>query len=66
MAEFVEFKEPDGEKVLVNIEHIVKVRPDKEGTYLYFDVTTGNNGSTGFSMLHVAETYAMVKKKLQQ
>lgn len=52
--------------MLVNIEHIIKVRPDEEGTYLYFDVVTGNNGSTSLSVLHVAESYSVVKRKLQQ
>lgn len=66
MAEFVEFNEFKGEKMLVNIEHIIKVRPDEEGTYLYFDVVTGNNGSTSLSVLHVAESYSVVKRKLQQ
>lgn len=66
MAEFIEFKEYNGDKVLVNIEHIVKVRPDDIGTYLYFDITTGKNGSTSFSILHVEESYSVVKRKLQQ
>lgn len=66
MAEFVEFKEYKGNKVLVNIEHIIKVRPDEEGSYLYFDVTTGNSGSTSLSLLHVVESYSAVKRKLQQ
>lgn len=66
MAEFVEFKEYRGDKVLVNIEHIIKVRPDEEGTYLYFDVATGNSNTTSLSLLHVAENYNAVKRKLQR
>lgn len=66
MAEFVEFREVKGDKVLVNIEHIIKVRPDEEGTYLYLDVATGNNVSTAPSLLHVAEMYSVVKRKLKQ
>lgn len=66
MAEFVEFKEFKGDKVLVNIEHIIKVRPDIEGSYLFFDAVTGNSGSTSLSVLHVAESYSIVKRKLQQ
>lgn len=65
MAEFVEFKEYRGDKVLVNIEHIIKVRPNSEGTYLYFDATTGTQGSTSLSTLHVAESYSVVRRKLQ-
>lgn len=65
MAEFVEFNEYKGDKVLVNIEHIIKVRPDEEGTYLYFDTVTGNQGSTSLALLHVEETYSVVKRMLQ-
>lgn len=66
MAEFVEFTEYDGKKVLLNVEHILKVRPDDKGSYIYFDVTTGSNNSTTPSLLHVAENYTAVKRKLQQ
>lgn len=66
MAEFVEFTEYDGKKVLLNIEHVLKVRPDDKGCYIYFDVAIGNSNSSSISMLHVEETYAVVKRKLQQ
>ncbi len=66
MAEFVEFKEFKGDKMLVNVEHLIKVQSDDEGTYLYFDVATGNNSSNGLFILHVAESYSVVKRKLQQ
>ena len=66
MADFVEFTEHKGDKVLVNIEHIIKIQPDEEGTYLYFDTTIGNQNSTTLSLLHVEESYAVVKRKLQK
>ena len=66
MSEFVEFTEYQGDKVLVNIEHIIKVQPDKEGTFLYFDTATGSNNSTHLSVLHVVESYSVVKRMLQQ
>jgi hypothetical protein len=67
MAEFIELTEYDGRKVLLNIEHIMKIRPDDKGCYIYFDVVTGNNsGSTSLVQLHVAESYSVIKRKLQQ
>lgn len=66
MADFIELTEYKGDKVLVNVEHIIKVRQDTEGCYLYFDVTTGNEKSTSISILHIAENYSVVKRKLQQ
>ncbi len=67
MAFFIELTEYDGKKVLLNIEHIMKVRPDEKGCYIYLAVATGsNNGSMSLAMLHVAETYSVVKRKLQQ
>lgn len=67
MAEFIELTEYEGKKVLLNIEHILKVRPDDKGCYIYFDVATGNsNGSTSLAFVHVEETYSVVKRKLQQ
>ena len=42
MAEFVEFTEYQGEKILVNIEHIIKVQPDKNGSYIYFNEESKN------------------------
>ncbi len=66
MSEFIEFNEYKGGKALVNIEHIVKVRPADDGTsYLYFDAATGSQGSTSLAVLHVAESYSVVKRKLQ-
>lgn len=64
MAEFIEFKDTKGEKVFVNVEHIIKVRPDNNGTYLYFDVISGNSSCP--YPLHVAEKYETVKRKLLQ
>ena len=66
MSEFIELTEIDGKKILLNVEHILKVRPDEKGCYIYFDVLNGSNGSVSPALLHVAETYAVVKKKLQQ
>ena len=66
MAEFIELTEYDGKKILLNVEHIVKVRPDDKGCYIYFDVAIGNNDSTSLSLIHVNETLAVVKRKLQQ
>lgn len=66
MAEFIELTEHDGKKVLLNIEHILKVRPEDKGCYIYFDVATRNGNSSGLSMLHVEESYSVIKRKLQQ
>ncbi len=66
MSEFVEFKEYKGDKILVNIEHIVKVLPDNENSYIYLDVVIGNNGSTSPSLIHVEESYSAIKRKLKQ
>ncbi len=67
MAEFIELTEYDGRKVLLNIGHILKIVPDDKGSYVYFDVTTGSiSGSTGLALLHVAESYSVIKRKLQQ
>ena len=65
MAEFVELTEYEGNKVLLNIEHILKVRPNEKGCYVYFDVVTGSNNSTSLSVLHLAESYVVVKRRLQ-
>ena len=65
MAEFIELTEYEGKKVLLNAEHILKVLPNEKGCYVYFDVVTGSNGSTSLSVLHLAESYAVVKRKLQ-
>lgn len=66
MAEFVEFKEFKGDRVLVNIDHIIKVRPNEVGTYLYFDTAIGDQSSMSLSMLHVVESFPVVKRILQQ
>ena len=66
MAVFVEFKEYKRDKVFVNVEHIVNVRPGDNGAYLYFDVVTHNGDSTSMDYIHVEETYAMVKRKLTE
>lgn len=67
MAEFIELTEYDGRKVLLNIGHILKIVPDDKGCYVYFDVSTGSSsGSTSLTLLHVAESYSVIKRKLQQ
>lgn len=65
-TEFIELTEYEGKKFLVNTVHIVKVRPDDEGAYLYFDVAIGSGGSLSLSCVHVAESYFAVKRLLQQ
>lgn len=66
MAEFIELTEYDGKKVLLNIEHILKIQPDDKGCYIYFNIATGSsNGSTSLVQLHVEELYSVVKRKLQ-
>lgn len=64
MAEFIELTETKGNKILINSEHVLKVRSDDNGCFVYFDVATGND-STSLSLVHVLESYATVKKKLQ-
>lgn len=66
MAVFVEFKEYKRDKVFVNVEHIVNVRPSDNGANLYFDVVTSNGDSTSMEYIHVEETYAVVKRKLTE
>ncbi len=66
MAEFIEFEEFNGDKVLVNIEHIIKVRSAKEGTYIYFDSAIEHQGSSSLALLHITENFSSVKRKLQQ
>lgn len=66
MAVFVEFKDYNREKVFVNTDHIIMVRPDDNGARLYFDVVTSNGDSTSMDYIHVEETYAMVKRKLTE
>lgn len=67
MAEFIELTEYDGQKVLLNIEHILKIWPDDKGCYIYFGVATANSrDSTSLAVLHVEESYFVVKRKLQQ
>ena len=65
MAEFIELTEYDGEKVLLNKEHILKVCPDDEGgAYVYFDVVMLNGNSSCLRTMHVAESYSAIKKML--
>ena len=66
MGEFLEFTDYKGEKVLVNINHIIKVEPRDEGVCLYFDISTESGSSSSLYCECVAERYAIVKKKLQQ
>lgn len=65
MAEFIELTKTDGEKVLANVEHIIKVVPNEKGSIVYFDTAEGNNNGTHLSSLFIADTYATVKKKLK-
>ena len=51
MADFIELTEINGDKVMINIDHILKVCQDKEGCYVYFDVATGNEKSTSITRL---------------
>lgn len=66
MGEFIELTDCNGERVLVNINHVIKVQPSGEGTCIFFDVLTGNNSSANIYCEHVAENYVVVKKKIQQ
>lgn len=66
MVIFVEFKDYNGDKVFVNADHIIMVRPDDNGARLYFDVVTSNRDSTSMDYIHVEETYDMVKRKLDE
>jgi len=66
MAEFVELTDNNGERVLINPELILKVCPERQGCVLFFAVSTGSGNSTSLYCEHVAESYAIVKKKLQQ
>ena len=65
-TEFIELTEYKGKKFLINPVHIVKVRPDDEGAYVYFDVAIGSGGTLSLSSVHVAESYFAVKRILQQ
>lgn len=64
MAQFLELTVYDGKKVLLNIEHILKVCPDEIGCYVFFVVVSGTNGSTSIERIHVKESYATLKRKL--
>lgn len=66
MADFVEFTDYKGERVLINPNHILKVCAEKQGCILFFAVSIGNGNSTSLYCEHVTESYAVVKKKLQQ
>lgn len=66
MAEFVEFTRTDGDRILLNVDHIVKVYPGKDGTYIYFDVVYGGKDSISLAKEFVTEDYSVVKKKLPQ
>lgn len=64
MAEFIELREIDGEKVLINKEHVIKLSPDKNGSYIYFDIVMTNGSGTYPYPFHVADDYESVKRKL--
>lgn len=66
MAEFIELRENDGEKVLVNIEHVIRVCPDEKGCYIYFDFATINGDYSHPHVMHLADKYEEVKRKIQQ
>ena len=59
MSEFIELTERDGNRVLINTERIIKVKPDDSGCYLSFDSRT-------ISGFHVEESFATIKRLLQQ
>jgi len=63
MARFYEADTTDGIPVLINIDHIVKVEPQREGTYDYkMDATTIDLG--GF-VVNVDLPYETVVKSLK-
>lgn len=65
MAEFIDLTKTDGEKVLANVEHIIKVVSNEKGSIVYFDTAEGNNNDTHLSSLFISDNYAAVKKKLK-
>jgi hypothetical protein len=65
MAKFIELTDFEGEKVFVNVEHIIKVRPDKDGSYIYFDQTTNNGSYLHPIPLHISESYEEIKSMMQ-
>lgn len=64
MADFVELTRYDGVKILVGTDHIVEVVPDTNGTFIYYDFASGNNGSISQDRVAVKEQYATIKRKL--
>lgn len=66
MTDFIELTEYKGEKVLISVRHVVKLRPDDKGTIIYLDIATGNEGSASLECVYVEETYALVKRKLSE
>jgi len=65
-AEFIELTEYEGRKFLLNTAHVLRVRPDDDGAYLYFDVAIGRGDSLSLSCVHVAESYSSIKRLLLQ
>lgn len=64
MADFIELTRYDGEKILVGTDHIVEVVPDTDGTIIYYDFASGNNGNISQDRVAVKEQYATIKRKL--
>ena len=64
MADFIELTRYDGVKILVGTDHIVEVVPDTNGTFIYYDFSSGKNGSISQDRVAVKEQYATIKRKL--
>jgi len=64
MAEFIEVTRFDGEKIIVGTDHIVEIIPDTEGSVIFYDIVTGNNGNISQNRVHIKEKYAIIRHKL--
>ena len=64
MADFIELTRYDGVKILIGTDHIVEVVPETDGTFIYYNLATGNNGNISQDRVAVKEQYATVKRKL--
>ena len=65
MAEFIEVTEhASGKKNLINVEHIMKIRPDESGSYIFFVAMSGSNGTVSPNCIHVTESYSFIKRIL--
>ena len=64
MAEFIELTQQSVGKVLVSVEHIVKIKSLNNGSMIYLDVPGGYGNSISIQSIHVEESYAELKRKL--